>query len=142
MNIPPVNAMAKRSQDFDALQTTLQAGNLAGAQSAFGALLQDVQTTASAGGSSSIFAPGTQASRDLQALGGALKSANLPGAQAALANLKQDLQAAGPASTAVIVNHRHARTRSEIAHGATQLVDKLKVSSAASSLGSILNSKV
>src|ERR1700722_8119688 len=85
MNVTTVSSMAKRNEDFNTLQSTLQAGNLSGAQGAFAAFLQDVQKTALTAGPASLFGPGTQASKDLQNLGGALKSADLAGAQKALA---------------------------------------------------------
>jgi hypothetical protein len=143
MNVPAVSPMAKRSQDFDALQNTLRAGNLSGAQLAFGAFLQDVQQTAQTGGASSMFAPGTQASRDLQALGGALKSANLPGAQKAFATLQHDIQIAGGAgSTLSHVRAHHPFTPSEIANnGVADIQAAAPGNAATQAIGGILNLK-
>jgi hypothetical protein len=104
MNASPVSAaanpldpslqsdLARRHQDFNALQNALQSGNISNAQSAFAAFLQDVQATASKAGPNSLFHPGSQPSKDLDALGSALKSANLSGARTAFAALTQDIQ--------------------------------------------------
>jgi hypothetical protein len=136
MNVPAVSPMAKRSQDFDTLQNTLQSGNLSAAQGAFGAFLQDVQKTSGVAGQGSLFAPGTQASKDLQALGGALNSANLAGAQKAFASLKQDLQSAGQSGTAVAVIHpHHPLTAAEIANNGAPVAQ----TPTAQSIGNILN---
>ena len=137
MNVPPVSSMAKRSQDFDALQNTLQAGNLSGAQIAFGAFLQDVQKTAQVAGPASLFGPGTQASRDLQTLGGALRSANLAGAQKAFAILQQDIQIAGQSGNSPLnVRAHHPLTPSEIANNGVGAIANPE-----QSIGSILNLK-
>jgi hypothetical protein len=84
--------LAKRHQDFNALQSALQSGNISSAQSAFASFLQDVQATALKAGSKSLFAPGSQPSKDLDALGSALKSANLAAAKQAFTALSQDVQ--------------------------------------------------
>ena len=125
------------AQDFTALQSTLQAGNLSGAQSAFAAFLQDVRKTAQTAGPASLFGPGTQTSKDLQSLGGALKSANLAGAQKAFAILQQDIQTAGQSGASLPTAHvHHPLTHSEIINnGAAQ------ASATAQSIGSILNLK-
>ena len=78
MNVSAISSLSQRAEDFTALHNTLQAGNLAAAQSAFAAFQQDVQKTAQLAGPASLFGPGTQASKDLQNLGNALKSANKP----------------------------------------------------------------
>jgi len=113
MNISAVSDVAKRSDDFTALQGALQSGNISGAQGAFAAFLQDAQKTAMAG-SGSLFAPGTQASNDLQALGGALRSANLAGARQAFSSLTQDIQGTGNP-----VQSHHRRTHAEIINNGT-----------------------
>jgi len=138
MNIDAASALSPRSQDFAALQSSLQAGNLVGAQQAFAAFQQDVQKTAQAAGPSNLFAPGTQASHDLQTLGGALRSANLSGAQKAFATLLQDIQTAtGPSSTAAEVPRGpHRLTPAEIASNG------VSTSTAAQSIGNILSGKV
>lgn len=136
MNVSAVSPMSKRSQDFQALQNNLQAGNLSGAQTAFGAFLQDVHTTSQAAGASSLFAPGTQASRDLEALGGALKSANLPGAQKAFASLEQDIQSiAGTTATSSLPRAHHPFSSAEIATNGAHIP-----ALSPQAIGSVLNS--
>ena len=144
MNVTAVSPMAKRSEDFTALQTTLQAGNLAGAQTAFAAFLQDVQKTAQLAGPACLFGPNTQAGRDLQTLGGALKSANLAGAQKAFATLEQDIQAAGQSGNSLsIARAHHPFTHSEIANNGVNVMNSAAQSGVtAQSIASILNLKV
>ena len=141
MTVPPVTTMAKRTRDFDALQNTLQTGNLPGAQIAFAAFLQDVQKTAQIAGSSSLFGPGTQASRDLQALGGALRSANLTSAQRAFATLQQDIQTAGHSGdTLPIVHPHHPLTPAEVANNGAPVIQAAGPGSAtAQAIGGILS---
>jgi hypothetical protein len=143
MNVTAVSPMAKRSQDFTTLQNTLQTGNLAGAQSAFAAFLQDVQKTEQTGGPASLFGPGTQAGKDLQTLGGALKAADLPGAQKAFATLQQDIQAVGQTRVSVSTSRAHRPfTHAEIANNGVDLPKTAAQSSAAArSIGNILNRK-
>jgi hypothetical protein len=138
MNISGIQpALGKRSQDFNTLQNALQSGNLASAQSAFAAFLQDVQTVNQTAGPSSLFGAGTQAGKDLQALGSALKSADLAGAQKAFATLKQDVQMAGQSPVTTGAPHnRHPVAHADIAsNGVTAFT------SAASNVGGILNLK-
>ena len=143
MNVTAVSSMTKRSQDFTTLQNTLQAGNLAAAQTAFAAFLQDVQKTAQTAGPASLFGPGTQTSRDLQTLGSALKSADLPGAQRAFATLEQDIQAAGQSGNSLsIARAHHPFTHSEIANnGVEVLKTAAQGTPTAQSIGRILNLK-
>jgi len=141
MNVSAVSPLDKRCQDFTTLQSTLQAGNLSGAQSAFAAFLQDVQKTAQLAGPASLFGPGTQTSKDLQALGGALKSANLVGAQEAFAILEQDIQTAGHSGNSLSVARvHHPLTHSEIANNGVETF-KLAAQGGATSqaIGSILS---
>ena len=144
MNVTAVSSLTKRSQDFTTLQNTLQAGNLAAAQTAFAAFLQDVQKTAQTAGPASLFGPGTQTSRDLQTLGSALKSADLPGAQRAFATLEQDIQAAGqPGNSLPTARVHHPLTHSEIANNGVDVVKTAAQGGAtAQSIGSILDLKV
>ncbi len=143
MNVTAVSSLARRSQDFTTLQTTLQAGNLAAAQTAFAAFLQDVQKTAQMAGPASLFGPGTQTSRDLQTLGGALKSADLTGAQKAFAALEQDIQAAGQSRNSLPTAHvHHPFTHCEVANnGMEALKTAAQGGATAQSIGSILNLK-
>jgi hypothetical protein len=139
MNVSALSAISQRSQDFDALQNTLRAGNLQGAQTAFAAFLQDIQTTEAQAGPTGLFAPGTQASRDLQAIGGALKSANLPGAQKAFATLQQDIRTAAlPASSMVSSRGHRPFTAAEIANNG---VSPAQPAANAPSVASILSLK-
>jgi hypothetical protein len=91
-----VSAFKQRKQDFEALSQALSAGDLAGAQSAFSALQQDLanigqgQATPPAGQTSQT-GQGSFSSA-LQALGQALSSGDLSGAQSAFAQLQQDIQ--------------------------------------------------
>ena len=143
MNVTAVSSMARRSQDFTTLQSTLQAGNLAGAQSAFAAFLQDVQKTAQTAGPASLFGPGTQTSKDLQSLGSALKSADLTGAQKAFATLEQDIQIAGQSRNGLPTAHVHRPfTHSEIANNGVEVLKTAAQGGVtAQSVGSILNLK-
>jgi len=141
MNVSVVSPLAKRHEDFDALQSALQSGNISGAQTAFAGLLQEVQKTTLTSESGSLFANGTQASKDLNALGSALKSGNLSDAQKAFATLQQDIQAAG----SVLPNQQFARghhpyTSSEVANGGAQTFKTGGPGTqAAQAVGSILN---
>jgi len=136
MNVAAVSAtLGQRHQDFDALQSALQTGNITSAQSAFAAFLQDVQKTALTAGPNSLFAPGTQTSHDLQALGNALKSANLTGAQTAFASLKQDIQTMGLSASGQPVTYIHHRqSHADIAGNQVGTI-----ASDPASIGSILN---
>lgn len=143
MNVSALSAMGQRFQDFEALQNTLQSGNLNAAQRAFAAFQQDVQKTAQMAGANSIFSPGTQASKDLQDVGGQLRSANLPGAQKAFATLLQDIQTAGqsPANLPFLHNH-HPTTPTEIAtKGALVSPAPALGGSAAQAISDILSKK-
>ena len=143
MNVTAVSPIAKRSEDFTTLQSTLQAGNLAGAQSAFAAFLQDVQKTAQTAGPASLFGPGTQTSRDLQTLGSALKAADLTGAQRAFATLEQDIQAAGQPGNSLPTARAHRPfSHSGIANNGVEVLKSAAQGGAtAQSIGSILNLK-
>ncbi|HZM03807.1 MAG TPA: hypothetical protein VFC44_12415 [Candidatus Saccharimonadales bacterium] len=144
MNISGIHTdMAKRSQDFDTLQSALQGGNLAGAQSAFAGFLQDVQKTNQTAGSSGLFSPGTAAAKDLQNLGSALKSADLGSAQRAFASLKQDVQLAGQSgNNFIIARSHHPLSHAEIAaNGVEAFKSSAAGGSTAPSIGAILNLK-
>lgn len=121
------DAFKQRRQDFGSLASALGSGNLQGAQQAFAALQQDMQTIAqarSAQGSGdadgdndgSSAAQGTtgqtastssfqsllaQRTQDLNALSTALGAGDLQSAQQAFAALQQDMQALGQG------RHRH-----------------------------------
>jgi hypothetical protein len=87
-------------QDFKALGSALQSGNLSTAQSALSTFQQDLQASAPAAAqtssqsSSQPFGKNTQANTDFQNLTSALQSGDLSGAQQAFASLQNDLKTA------------------------------------------------
>lgn len=92
------SSYSQRRQDLESLDTSLLSGDLAGAQSAYAQLSQDVQAAQGSGNSRSAFAqlgnPDTTLGKDFKALGDALSSGDLTGAQKAFAQVRKDLQAA------------------------------------------------
>ncbi|HVT12767.1 MAG TPA: hypothetical protein VHE55_10910 [Fimbriimonadaceae bacterium] len=72
-------------QNFKALSSALQSGDLAGAQKAFSALQANAPKKASA--------QNNPAAKDFDALGQALQSGDLGAAQKAFATIQQDMQA-------------------------------------------------
>jgi hypothetical protein len=85
------DAFQQRGQDFKALGTALQSGDLAGAQQAFAALKTDTTTIQSAQSQPSW--QNSPVSQDMKTLESALNSGDLSGAQKAFATLQQDVQA-------------------------------------------------
>ncbi len=84
-------------QDYAQLESALQNGNLSGAQSAFSALEQALQTqTGSAATSSSNTNSNDPIANALNNLGQALSSGNLSQAQSWFSQLQDDIQAAQP----------------------------------------------
>lgn len=137
MNIAAVSPLAKRDDDFALLQSTLQSGNLSAAQGAYAAFQQDVQKTSLAGGSQSLFSPGTKASGDLQAVGANLRSSNIQGAQKAFATLMQDIQSAGHAAATPPATHgHHPLSQAEIANNGVALPSAASLQTVRSVLGS------
>jgi len=63
MNISAVSPAPKRREDFDALQSALQSGNISSAQTAFAAFLQDVQKTAQGADRAVSLAPAPKRAR-------------------------------------------------------------------------------
>ena len=116
------SVMNQWKQEFKLLASALQSGDLAGAQKAFKALQQLLQSNQS-GGQSSNEQPATSASNPIQndfaALGQALSSGNLSSAQSAFSQLQTDMKAAGAngASGAQSAHrghhHRHASSASD-----------------------------
>jgi hypothetical protein len=110
-------------QDFKQLASSLQSGDLSGAQKAYATLQQLLQSTQSGGPSSN----GQQASstnnpiqNDFAALGKALSNGDLAGAQSAFSQLQTDMQAAAPNSASGAVqsahhghHHRHVSSASD-----------------------------
>ena len=86
------NNSTQLEQDFSNLITSLQSGNLTGAQTALSALTQSTSAISQAQTTQQSGATGIQA--DFAALGQALQSGNLTTAQADFAKLQQDLQGA------------------------------------------------
>ena len=106
------SALQRQKNDFMDLAESLDSGDLATAQKAFAALMQDLQ---SAGQAQSSDQTGTtsQQTNDVGALAKALKSGDLAGAQKAFAALTQDIQGTGRAHH----HHRHASSsRNETAN--------------------------
>ena len=102
----------QRSQDFKALESSLQSGDLSGAQQAFAALQKDLPNSSQTTGatSSNASTPTSQLSTDFQALQSALQSGDLSGAQGAFATLQQDMQSAGATQGARRHHHHHQKT--------------------------------
>ena len=84
------NNIKQRQQDFSDLMTSLQSGNLTGAQQACSALIQSTSTSNQTQTSQQSGVTGIQA--DFNALGQALQSGDVNAAQTAYAKLQQDLQ--------------------------------------------------
>lgn len=83
-----------RKQDFNQLSTSLQSGDLAGAQKAY-AQLQQLQSGSQSGPNSTSNSTSPIAA-DFEALGKALSSGDLTQSQSAFAQLKTDLTSAQP----------------------------------------------
>jgi hypothetical protein len=86
-------------QDFNAVGSALQSGDLSSAQSALATLQQNLPTTSQTS-ATQPFGNNGQANTDYQSLTTALQTGNLSGAQKAYASLQKDLQGAGK-------THRH-----------------------------------
>lgn len=97
-------AFKQRKQDFAALSSALNSGDLQGAQKAFAALQQDKQSIQQSRGAQGADQDGdndgskassgaSQRDQDMTALGNALNSGDLKAAQQAFSNLQQDMQA-------------------------------------------------
>jgi ribosomal protein S20 len=92
------SAWKQRAQDFKALQSALQSGDISSAQQAFAALQKDQQSSSqatSATSATSATGQNSQLANDFQALQSALSSGDLSSAQQAFSALKQDMQGAG-----------------------------------------------
>jgi hypothetical protein len=139
------------AKDFQALQSALGSGDMAGAQQAFAAMQKDLQgagwtgrrhhhhgdsatstTQAAQGSSSASTQKSSQGAQDLQALQTALTSGDLSGAQQAFAALKQDLQATGRAG-----HHRHHHGGS--VNNTTQAASSTSGAAATQTVGSTLD---
>jgi hypothetical protein len=90
----PAAAFKQRRADLNALKTALQSGDLTGAQKAFAALQQDLQSTQGAAGKrGDASGQSSTLAKDLDALKTALQSGDLTGAQRAFASVQQDMRA-------------------------------------------------
>ena len=121
----------QRAQDFNALQSALQSGDLSGAQQAFAAFQKDMPASAQAAQTAqtnSASTPNSQGAKDFQALQSALGSGDLSGAQQAFASLQKDLQSAGSTGRR---HHHHG----DSASNATQSAQGSSSSSQKSSQG-------
>lgn len=92
-NIPNVSSAAtgQISQDFQALGSALQSGNLSHAQSALATFEQDLQASSQAA-AGQPFGKNSQANADFQKLTSAVNSGNLTSAQPAYSSLQSDLK--------------------------------------------------
>ena len=97
------SALQRLKTDFMDLAESLDSGDLAAAQKAFAALMQDLQSAGQEQSSDQTGAAGQQ-TYDLGALAKALTSGDLAGAQKAFAALTQDIQGTGRAHR----HHHHA----------------------------------
>jgi len=110
---PAANASwyQQQFQDFKALASALQSGDLSGAQSAFSSWQSDLQSIAPSNAQSQVqdqpFGSNTKANSDFQALSSALQSGDISGAKQAFANLKKDVQSANGAKGAHRGHHHH-----------------------------------
>jgi hypothetical protein len=92
----------QRAQDFKALESALQAGDLTSAQTAFAALQKDQPAYSQVAQANRASGKNTQGAKDFEALQSALGSGDLSAAQQAFATLKEDMQGAGQPG-----RHRH-----------------------------------
>jgi len=126
------SAWKQGAQDFKALQSALQSGDLSGAQQAFATLQQDLPSSTQTTKSTATSSQTTPTAKDFQALQSALSSGDLSGAQQAFASLKQDLQSAGKA-------HKHQHHHSGSESSATPVASSTPNTSGAQPVDSALN---
>ena len=79
-------------QDFKALASALQSGDLSAAQTAFAAFQKDIQGNSQSPQAAALSDSNSQLGKDFQALQSALQSGDLSSAQQAFATLQQDLK--------------------------------------------------
>jgi hypothetical protein len=139
------NNFKKRAQDFKALQSALQSGDLTSAQQAFSSLLKDQQgSTQAATPASSTSGQTSPLQNDFQALQSALQSGDLSGAQSAFATLKQDIQSAGGAHRAHHHHHHQVQGAGNAVNGANQTgssTDTASATDTASIISSLLDTQ-
>ena len=114
----PQNLMQEIMQDFKQLASSLQSGDLSGAQKAYSALQQLLPNQSQSSQAST--SASNPISTDFAALGKALQSGNLSSAQEAFSQLQNDLQSASSSSTANSLtqamrghHHHHRASNSE-----------------------------
>jgi outer membrane protein assembly factor BamD (BamD/ComL family) len=98
------------AQNFQAIGSSLQSGDLSSAQSALAALQQALQGNSQSNSqtsSSQPFGKNSQANKDYQNLTSALQSGNLSTAQKAYASLQNDLKSAQSTKSAHKGHHHH-----------------------------------
>lgn len=86
------NSMSQVLQDFNAVGSALQSGNVSTAQSALAAFQQDLQSNSQTS-ANQPFGKNTQANTNYQSLTTALQSGDLSAAQKAFASIQTDLKA-------------------------------------------------
>jgi hypothetical protein len=125
-----LNAFTQFVNDFNAIGSALQSGNLPDAQSALAAFQLDLPAQSSA---SNIqpFGNNSPANADYQKLAAALNSGNLADARQAYAGLQNDLQGTGQA-------HRHRHLRSNAPGTAPTPVPTTATSSSSDGADSLL----
>jgi len=125
-NIPSVSSSAKGqiTQDFQALGSALQAGNLSHAQSALATFEQALQASSKIS-ASEPFGKNSQANTDFQKLTGALNSGSLTSAQSAFSSLQSDLKGTQASFQGHHHNHHGSGTiaGSTSAHGVSGSVN-------------------
>jgi outer membrane protein assembly factor BamD (BamD/ComL family) len=98
------------AQNFQAIGSALQSGDLSSAQSALAAFQQALQGNSQSNSqtsSSQPFGKNSQANKDYQNLTSALQSGNLSTAQKAYASLQNDLKSAQSTKSAHKGHHHH-----------------------------------
>ena len=122
----PAAAFKQRRADLNALKTALQSGDLAGAQKAFAALQQDLQSTQGAAGQrGDASGQSSTLAKDLDALKTALQSGDLTGAQKAFASVQQDMR----------TGHAHRHSRPTDVTSTTAAPTSISVTTADSTVG-------
>jgi hypothetical protein len=126
------NAFTQFVNDFNAIGSALQSGNLSAAQSALAEFQEDLPGNSQTS-NNQPFGSNTQANTDYQNLVSALKSGNLSAAQTAYAGLQNDLQGAETAKTHH--HHHHGSSGSDT----TTATSTVATSSSSATADSLLN---
>ncbi|HSY18918.1 MAG TPA: hypothetical protein VK815_11310 [Candidatus Acidoferrales bacterium] len=100
------NTFAQSVNDFKAIGSALQSGDLSSAQSALAAFQQN-QPAAAQSANSQPFGKNNQANTDYQTLTTALQSGDLAGAQKAFSSIQSDLKSAQAAHKGHGHHHHH-----------------------------------